>query len=224
MSKFYNLEGQSFVVESTLSEITQEGFIDKIKSIDWREKWEAILEKLHQLVEWIIDKVKEFKNKLRVEKWKEVKVNKTLDIDWFDSSMVSKVRKYAEDIMTCNDDDTIREMGNRLTRPQGGNYPFKGKYVEGWVKVDAIQSALLSVLSVADKIDQMVDVCRKAGKVAMQLAVKEKEKSSMSHETSTAKHNMYMCWHQTDALSALLNIVNGDLERLTDMLGGKEKK
>lgn len=33
MSKFYNLEGQNVVVEAAMTEIIQEGFIDKIKSI-----------------------------------------------------------------------------------------------------------------------------------------------------------------------------------------------
>ena len=53
MSKFYNLEGQSVVVESALSEITQEGFIDTIKK-GLKELKKKVLEMIKALLEKVV--------------------------------------------------------------------------------------------------------------------------------------------------------------------------
>lgn len=52
MSKFYNLEGQSVVVESTLSEIAQEGLVDSIKA-----GVKALKKKVLEILKALLEKV-----------------------------------------------------------------------------------------------------------------------------------------------------------------------
>jgi len=69
MSKFYNIEGQSVVVESTLSEITQEGFVDSIKA-----GVKALKKKILELLKALLEKV----------------------IKWLDDTSEQNVEKNAE--------------------------------------------------------------------------------------------------------------------------------
>jgi len=112
MSKFYNIEGQSVVVESTLSEITQEGFVDSIKA-----GVKALKKKILEMIKVLLEKVVKW---LENADEKEAQLKKDLDakqkvndskagytssgdslyhVELYDTHMIEELKRTVEDGM-----------------------------------------------------------------------------------------------------------------------------